>query len=620
MVTDQSAECLCCGYCRFCHVAPQLLMFWFFFSVNVYCVLGVVSIIFSLLCDPANNDACDGTSIICGIRYDDEIYIETCDMKYDSYFDIWYCDGECAIPSSSPTEIPTPAPTNQPTFPTITPTTVPTFSPTQIPTQTPSNAPTGNPTLAPTPTTAAPTFTPSQAPTITPSNSPSKHPSTSPSQPPTIAPSSSPIMIPTATPSHPPSRTPSASPSQPTATPSDVPSTTPTQSPSNPPTTAPSDAPNVAPSNVPTITPSAVPSISPSLSPTAVPSNYPSQFPSDSPTNNPTVEPSNFPLRFSSIYPSQTPTHRPTTARNRKSDADGIVVVLVVVLLIVVIMICIVICFKKYKIVKQEEKSLTFASVQTPTTHHGEIEVQNVQGNHNGSNNEDTCQSNQELYPTNSTNGSIDDSLTPSDDKVEIHFDVEEKGEDKDKAASLSETESGHDESLFGDYDLQTDDKELEAKKTKNINAGGDDDKLQIEMSNDEFNHELQTDIDANMGGQIEGLTVNDAANGARTKIHLDINNWKEWDKNEINEWIRETLKRNKIDDDEVNQFMSNVFEKMNLTGRIIMALKTNNQYWKKFQNDIQNYSLGIWIAIDGQIQGLPTDYKGGETNNKFHD
>ena len=295
-----------------------------------------------------------------------------------------------------------------------------------------------------------------------------------------------------------------------------------------------------------------------------------------------------------------------------------VMVLAVVILVIVVTIICVIICIKKYKIVKGEEKGLTFASIQTPTTHRGEIEKENGQGNHNDNINvlEGSRESNQELYGGYPTNRNThDDSLTPSDDEVEIRYDVDEKDKDKDKA-SLSEIESDH------DRDIDAWHIELAENKKKNINARDDDNELRIKIHNDEFNHDqLQTDIDANMGGQIEGLDLNDD-NGARaqTCTYLDINNWKEWDKNEVKEWIRETLKSNKIDDDEINQFMSNVFEKMSLTGKIIMALKTNNQYWKKFQNDIENYSLGIWIAIDIQIQGLPTDHKRDKKNNKLHD
>ena len=69
------------------------------------------------------------------------------------------------------------------------------------------------------------------------------------------------------------------------------------------------------------------------------------------------------------------------------------------------------------------------------------------------------------------------------------------------------------------------------------------------------------------------------------------------------------------IDDDEVDQFMNDVFEKMNLTGKIIMTLKENSIYWNKFANKIENYSFGIFVAIDNEIKNLTN-----VNDAKFHD
>ena len=62
---------------------------------------------------------------------------------------------------------------------------------------------------------------------------------------------------------------------------------------------------------------------------------------------------------------------------------------------------------------------------------------------------------------------------------------------------------------------------------------------------------------------------------------------------------------------------MTDVFEKMNLTGKIIIALKQNSVYWNKFATKIENYSLGMFVAIDNEIKNLTSDY---DNNGQFHD
>ena len=285
-----------------------------------------------MLCDASNSDACTSSLVYCDAG--------ACEMKYDDTRQEWYCDGDCDIPTYSPTEMPTPGPTYNPSanptyLPSINPTYNPSYFPTFIPTP-PSSSPTFSPSTAPSiaPTfspSVAPTSSPSTSPTSTPSDSPSSAPSDAPTFVPTDIPSDSPSIAPTSSPSQPPTIAPSFTPSQPptrvpsnnpSTFPSDSPSIAPTRVPSDSPTAIPSDAPTIAPTRVPSDTPSNAPSNTPSQPPTRVPSDIPSATPSNSPSQpptrvpseNPSISPSNAPSRAPSIAPTDSPTDAPTAS------------------------------------------------------------------------------------------------------------------------------------------------------------------------------------------------------------------------------------------------------------------------------------------------------------------
>ena len=107
--------------------------------------------------------------------------------------------------------------------------------------------------------------------------------------------------------------------------------------------------------------------------------------------------------------------------------------------------------------------------------------------------------------------------------------------------------------------------------------------------------------------GQIEGLDFNDNNNNKNNnQVQLDNNNWKQWNSNQVNEWIRLVLKDSMIEDDKIDQFMSDIFVKMEISGKILMILKTNDEFWLNFKTKVENYSFGIFVAIGNAIRSLP--------------
>ena len=50
---------------------------------------------------------------------------------------------------------------------------------------------------------------------------------------------------------------------------------------------------------------------------------------------------------------------------------------------------------------------------------------------------------------------------------------------------------------------------------------------------------------------------------------------------------------------------MNQVLLKMNITGQVLTKIKENEKLWMQFQNKIENYSFGIWIAISDPLEKL---------------
>ena len=127
-------------------------------------------------------------------------------------------------------------------------------------------------------------------------------------------------------------------------------------------------------------------------------------------------------------------------------------------------------------------------------------------------------------------------------------------------------------------------------------NINDDNKHLKNNMVND---INAMTNIDANLG-QIEGL---EASTGNAIEIRVD--NWKEWNKQEVIEWIETILKENNFENDEIEAFISETFVKLRITGKILFKLKTNDALWNQFQNKIEPVSFGIWIALSSEILSL---------------
>lgn len=286
---------------------------------------------------------------------------------------------------------------------------------------------------------------------------------------------------------------------------------------------------NHALTSVPTTVQTTVPTKEPSISPTDFPTVYlTTSNPTDIPFNTPNVTNvsesafssttnlyiANVTTHFSRISSSSSavPSESSysdipmTTQTSSSSDQSpslallglsltATVVSLVVLSMIVIATICIIVtCVKKYKhLAPAKNNENTMVNVQPRADSNNDksenINVSNVQNPTDVG----ILGSGEALVGDN-TNGNIQ--LTPSEgDNVEIHF----------------ENESFDSESL---YDPQP--------QTKNISAGGGDE-LQVEINNanSKINHS-KTDIDANMGIQIEGLDLNDIND---TRRQLDTNN-----------------------------------------------------------------------------------------------
>ena len=142
-----------------------------------------------------------------------------------------------------------------------------------------------------------------------------------------------------------------------------------------------------------------------------------------------------------------------------------------------------------------------------------------------------------------------------------------------------------------------------------------DEDELELELEQmyvNENNNECKSDnIDdnnkhlemTNIGpilGQIEGLEEN-ATNG----IELKVDNWKEWNKQKVIEWIETILRENNFENDAIETFINRTFIKLEITGKILLKLKTNDSLWSQFQIKIESVSFGIWVALSSEILNL---------------
>jgi hypothetical protein len=147
-------------------------------------------------------------------------------MDYSSYAcdtnQPFYCVGNYALPTDTPTAGPTSTSTDTPAdTPTDTPTETPTDTPIDTATDTPTEIPTGAPTDTPTEIpTGAPTDTATDTPTEIPTGAPTDTATDTPTEIPTRAPTDTATETPTETP---------------TNTPADTPTVTPTNTPTAPP-------------------------------------------------------------------------------------------------------------------------------------------------------------------------------------------------------------------------------------------------------------------------------------------------------------------------------------------------------------------------------------------------
>ena len=72
-----------------------------------------------------------------------------------------------------------------------------------------------------------------------------------------------------------------------------------------------------------------------------------------------------------------------------------------------------------------------------------------------------------------------------------------------------------------------------------------------------------------------------------------------------MNKYIEYVLIKNNYTSKDIDDLMNQVLNKMKITGNILKKLKENDNLWNKFQNKIENYSFGIWIAIANPLEKL---------------
>ena len=115
----------------------------------------------------------------------------------------------------------------------------------------------------------------------------------------------------------------------------------------------------------------------------------------------------------------------------------------------------------------------------------------------------------------------------------------------------------------------------------------------------------------------------NNATNNVKSRINSDVidaiindnsdavgirsidDQWREWKQKETTEWIKAVLLENNFSEQAIDQFMSNVFLKLNINGKVLLQLKTNSEFWNDFKDTMKNESLGIWIVISNAIKEL---------------
>ena len=115
---------------------------------------------------------------------------------------------------------------------------------------------------------------------------------------------------------------------------------------------------------------------------------------------------------------------------------------------------------------------------------------------------------------------------------------------------------------------------------------------------------------DYNSEMQIEGVVDNDHDYDLRDQkanyhAKFDTSNWKEWDPNQVNEYMKYLLVQNKYNEKDIDNLMNQVLLKMNITGKVLIKIKENEKLWNQFQHKIENHSFGIWIAIADSLEKL---------------
>ena len=72
-------------------------------------------------------------------------------------------------------------------------------------------------------------------------------------------------------------------------------------------------------------------------------------------------------------------------------------------------------------------------------------------------------------------------------------------------------------------------------------------------------------------------------------EIELDITNWSNWNNLEVTKWIRHILNKKKFDSKEINSFINNTFENLNINGGVLFELKNDVDLWNEFYNEMKN-------------------------------
>ena len=116
-----------------------------------------------------------------------------------------------------------------------------------------------------------------------------------------------------------------------------------------------------------------------------------------------------------------------------------------------------------------------------------------------------------------------------------------------------------------------------------------------------------QKESDKNKNNEMQNVQqeVRDEKDNANSDADDVDMNWQTWDKEEVKQWIKNVLIENNFEENEVISFINDTFDKLNITGKILEKLKTNQHFWKQFEKQIENQSFGISIAVTSAINNL---------------